>query len=220
MTSTIPPELTKIILIEDDIPYANTLKRALENETDFKVLACFHSAEDALKPNAKWQEANCALVDLELPKAPGNQIVMHLSKSYPEINIVILTAYQDAHATLQVIQSGAHGYMMKDKPLEGIITELRNLRNGGAPLDPRAARTIISSLRLEREKETIAQLSRREIEILELINKGHQYKEIAEQLKISPHTVHSHIKRIYRRLSVSNRRLALQKAQILGIIER
>lgn len=218
MTSTTVTYLTKIILIEDDRAYANILKRTIESESDFKVLACFHNVEDALKASSEWQEADCALVDLELPGAPGNQLVMHLATTYPSIKIIILTAYQDTHAALQSIQCGAHGYMMKDTPLEGILRELRGLRTGGVPLDPRAAKAIMSSLRLN--KETITQLSRREIEILEFINNGQQYKEIAEQLKISPHTVHSHVKRIYRRLSVSDRRAALQKAQILGIIRR
>jgi two-component system NarL family response regulator len=219
MTDTETSETTKIVLVEDDLTYAHILTISLKEEADFRVLGCFHSVEEALEDSCSWEDADCALIDLELPGASGNQLVRHLSKAQPTMKTVVLTAYQDSHAALQAIQYGAQGYIMKDLPLREILRELRSLRSGGTPLDSRAAKVLMAHLRLDQDRDRIAVFSKRETEILGFINAGLQYKEIAGRLNVSPHTVHSHIKRIYRRLQVSDRRSALQKVRLLGIID-
>lgn len=219
MTEAETPETTKIVLVEDDLTYAHILTNSLKEEADFRVLGCFHSVEEAMEASCSWEDADCALIDLELPGASGNQLVRHLSKVQPAMKTIVLTAYQDSHAALQAIQYGAQGYIMKDLPLREILRELRSLRSGGIPLDPRAAKVLMTHLRLDQEKDSIAVFSKRETEILRFISSGLQYKEVADRLNISPHTVHSHIKRIYRRLQVRDRRSALQKARLLGIID-
>lgn len=211
---------TKIVLVEDDPAYLRILEKCLSEQSDFLVVDCFNSVEDALKASDQWADADCALVDLELPGASGNQLVRHLAKTRPTMKTIVLTAYQEGDAALQAIQYGAQGYIMKDLPLVEILNELRNLRNGGNPLDPRAAKAMMDHVRFGQQRASVPVFSKRETEILGFIKAGLQYKEIAGRLKISPNTVHSHVKRIYRRLEASDRRTALQKAQLLGIVTR
>ena len=127
------------------------------------------------------------------------------------------TILEDRDTVFAAIKAGASGYLLKGSPPREVVESLHTLYQGGAPMTPRIAKKVLLEMRGEGGDETEG-LSVRERDILAQIQKGMSYREIGEQFYISPHTVHSHIKRIYEKLQARGRKEALLKARRQGIL--
>lgn len=180
---------------------------------------------DRLKLNNK---IDVILMDIEMPEMDGIKATFEVKNLYPKIKILILTIFDDDDKIFNAIQNGASGYLLKDESPESIYKSIKIVMEGGATMSPSIAAKILNLLSKSEMKENSKtknlidenfDLSKREIEILEELKSGEDYKKIATKLFISPSTVRKHIENIYLKLQVHNKMQAVQKAIEFKIIK-
>jgi DNA-binding NarL/FixJ family response regulator len=206
----------RLAIIEDDTMLRDNLRLLLSGEGSIEVVGAFGSAEEALQ-GLPGCCPELLLVDLGLPGMTGVEFIEKVKHEMPAVEIMAHTIYEDRETVFSAIKAGASGYLLKGSTPREIVEALFNLHDGGAPMSPKIARKVIGEFQLYGPGEQYL-LTPREKEILKRIEAGLAYKEVAEKLSISPHTVHSHIKKIYEKLHARNRREALINARRKGII--
>lgn len=173
------------------------------------------------------QPVALALVDLQLPDGNGRELIEQLRADDPGLGILVVSAWSSEEAILGALRAGATGYVLKERDDIEVSLSIRSVLRGGAPIDPFIARRILELLPAAAPAAaTAAQaapdlgeaLSERESQILRLVADGLSNREIAEQLFLSRYTVESHVKRIYRKLAVSSRTMAVRAARARGVI--
>lgn len=206
----------QIIVVEDRPVIQQRLSDLFERESNFVLRALCTSAEDALE---RLKETPCDLmiIDLELPGMSGEELIPCVSADYPRIKLVVFTVFEDQARIVRLMRKGIDGYLLKDTGDELLLAELSVIMLGGAPLSPRVARKIIEDATAE-PAAAENPLSEREVEILNLTALGLTYKNIADDLNISPNTVRVHISRIYEKLETCNKTEALNRARQLGLL--
>jgi len=208
--------MMRLAIIEDNRMLRENLRILLNGESGIDVVGAFGSAEEALS-----QFPACSpevlLVDLGLPGISGVELIEKAREEMPLVEIMAYTIFEDRETVFAAIKAGASGYILKGSSPREIVEALHSLNSGGAPMSPRIARKVIGEFQENAVGEQYL-LSPREKEILMQIEAGLLYKQIADKLAISPHTVHSHIKKIYEKLHAQNRQDALVKARRKCII--
>ncbi len=162
-----------------------------------------------------------ALVDLMLPDGNGLSLIEAMRKDDPGLGILVISAWSTEESILSALRAGATGYVLKERDDIEVAMSIRSVLRGGAPIDPFIARRILELLPTLPTTISAPQeerLSDRERQILLLVADGLTNREIAERLFLSHHTVESHVKRIYRKLAVSSRTLAIKTARARGVI--
>lgn len=161
------------------------------------------------------------LVDLQLPDGSGSDLVRHL-KSVGEAKCLILTVLGDRTSVIAALDAGADGYLLKDTDPAALVTSILSTLKGFAPISPQAAHFLLDLYHQNARKPgptaDEATLTTREQEVLRLFSRGLSYREAAEVLGISEHTIRDHVKATYRKLSVHSRSEAIFEARQLGII--
>lgn len=163
------------------------------------------------------------LMDIEMPVMNGISAAAQISERFPEIKIIMLTVFDDEDKIFKAIKSGASGYLLKDESVKRIVENIDMVLNGGAPMSATIASKTLKLLKqssdiIQEDSKEDFKLSKREVEVLELLKKGFDYNQIAEKLFISPFTVRKHIENIYKKLQVNNKMQAVQKASSSRII--
>ena len=206
----------QIIVVEDRPVIQQRLSDLFERESNFVLRALCTSAEDALE---RLKETPCDLmiIDLELPGMSGEELIPCVSADYPRIKLVVFTVFEDQARIVRLMRKGIDGYLLKDTGDELLLAELSVIMLGGAPLSPRVARKILEDATAE-PAAAENPLSEREVEILNLTALGLTYKNIADDLNISPNTVRVHISRICEKLETCNKTEALNRARQLGLL--
>lgn len=165
------------------------------------------------------------LMDIEMPEMDGLETVLISKEIYPDIQFLMLTAFSEDEKIFDAVKAGASGYLLKDEKISKIVSSITELLdNGSVPMSPIVAQKTLEMLKnadkslannytnKDKSDEMFDFLSNREIEILHGIVDGLNYKEIAEKLFISPHTVRKHIANIYDKLHVTNKTAAIKIA--------
>lgn len=206
----------QIIVVEDRPVIQQRLSDLFERESNFVLRALCTTAEDALE---RLKETPCDLmiIDLELPGMSGEELIPCVSADYPRIKLVVFTVFEDQARIVRLMRKGIDGYLLKDTGDELLLAELSVIMLGGAPWSPRVARKILEDATSE-PAAAENPLSEREVEILNLTALGLTYKNIADDLNISPNTVRVHISRIYEKLETCNKTEALNRARQLGLL--
>jgi len=219
-----------VIIVEDEPLIQKRLADILLNIGYLKSDLLF--AQNLVQANEQLQShsASFALVDLGLPDGNGIDFIITLKDYDPTITILVISAWSTEDSIFNALSAGATGYVLKERDDLEVSLAIRSVLRGGAPIDPFIAQKILKQLQFN-DKNTLDKslnnlkisdnnsvLSRRELEILELVAQGLSNKEIADQLSISRYTVESHIKHIYRKLAVCNRAKAIDTARNLGLL--
>ncbi len=208
----------KIAVVDDNPQIAYTIKEKIEHTTeDIECKYIAKNGKELLALLQKDSAIDVILMDIEMPVMDGILTTEQLSSLYPEIKIIMLTVFDDDEKIFRAIQAGAMGYLLKDETSEEIIRGIRMILAGGAPMTPTIAAKALNILRnppiiMQSTCEESVMLTKREIEILELLRDGLDYKKIADKLFISPATVRKHIEHVYEKLQVHNKMQAVQKA--------
>ncbi len=154
-----------------------------------------------------------------MPKASGIEVTRWVRAHFPEVGVLILTAYDDDPYVMAVLQAGANGYVLKTAAAEELIQAVRDVNEGKSALDPSVTRKLMSNL-FKRPKKTVAveQLTDRELDVLRLAAKGFTNKAIGVQLGISDRTVQGHLAHIFAKMQANSRTEAVMRAVSLGWI--
>lgn len=209
----------RILIVEDDPMTQDNLKMLLQGERDVKSAEGFGSAEEAIK-GAAWENIDILLSDIDLPgEMNGVDLIAWTQLHHPDITSMAYTIHENRDIVFAAIKAGACGYLLKSSSPRELIESLSELAEGGAPMTPKIARKVIVDMqKVSASDNTESHLTQREKEILQQIDLGLSYKEIAAKLHISPHTVHTHIKKIYEKIQVGSRDEVVRKARRLGWI--
>jgi DNA-binding NarL/FixJ family response regulator len=165
--------------------------------------------------------ADVYLVDLGLPDRDGRDFIRWLVQQQPEALAMVVTVFGDDQHVLTSLEAGAMGYLLKDSPGSEIAQRIVELHEGGSPISPSVARSVIRRFvkavpGVPAEEDN--PLSQRELEVLRLIEKGMTYDEVAQVLDLSWHTVTAYLRRVYRKLQVHSRGEAVFEARQRGIL--
>lgn len=201
---------TTISIVEDNEKLRGTLARVLDRAEGFRCVSQYPSAEDALKdlPNVK---PDVVLMDINLPGMNGVECVRQLKKIAPQIQVMMLTVYEDTENIFDALSAGASGYLLKRTTGPELLDAIREMQRGGSPMTTHIARKVVQSFQRNAPTQAAENLSEREQQVLDLLSKGLMYKEIADKLQISYETVHTYIRRIYEKLQVRTRTEAVAK---------
>jgi DNA-binding NarL/FixJ family response regulator len=200
-----------VSIVEDSDKLRETLVRVLNRADGFRCVSQYANAEDALKdlPQAK---PDVVLMDINLPGMNGVECVRQLKKIAPEIQVMMLTVYEDTENIFDALAAGASGYMLKRTAGKELLEAIAEVKRGGSPMTTHIARKVVQSFQRSAAAEAQTEsLSDREQQVLDLLSRGLMYKEIADKLSISYETVHTYIRRIYEKLQVRTRTEAVAK---------
>lgn len=208
----------KIAIAEDNDYLAKSLIEKFSIFKDkFEIVFRARNGKEIVDYILSNQHPDVILMDIEMPVLDGIKATELINSAFPELKIIILTVFDDDEKLFNAIRAGACGYLLKDEPIGKIADGIEMVLNGGAPMSATIASKTLNLLRksvdtaAESEQETY-NLTKREIEILELLKQGFDYNKTAEKLFISPFTVRKHIENIYKKLQVNNKIQAVQKA--------
>lgn len=215
---------TRIYLIEDDPTILQFVQQALLLRPQWTLLGQASSLAQA-RQEALLCDANVFLVDLGLPDGRGEEVLRLLARHQRDAELLVFTVFGEESRLVGALEAGATGYVLKGCSAEELIAAIEQIRDGGAPISPLLARLLLKQFRSEQDSlpgqtavpdEVV--LSERETDVLKLVAKGYVNKEIAQKLGISPATVGTHIKNLYRKLAVHSRVQVVRVAQERGLL--
>jgi DNA-binding NarL/FixJ family response regulator len=157
------------------------------------------------------------VMDLDMPRLDGIEATRRILTDHPRTAVLVLTSFSDRPRILGAIEAGACGYLLKDVEADEVAAGIRAAARGESPVDPRVARTILTS---QAQPDPGAELSNREAEVLALLVEGLPNKLIARRLEISEKTVKTHLTSIFRTLGVTDRTQAALWAERHGFSAR
>lgn len=200
-----------IAIVEDEKNYNNALKKVINYQQDMKVIAQFFDGNDAMQ-NLPAISPDVVMMDIQLQDMLGIEIIEKLRKEMPDTQFIMCTSFDDEEKIFNSLKAGAMGYLVKGESMDKILSSIRDVYQGGAPMSFSIARKVLKHFeRKLPEIKGFDELTQREKEILELLSEGLLYKEIADQKCISIDTVKKHVGNIYRKLHVNNKVEAINK---------
>lgn len=208
----------RLVIVEDDEGLLDSLTRIMAMQPDISVVGSYLSTEEAME-STDWQVVDVMLVDLSLPGVSGVDLIAAATYQNARLHPLVHTVHDDRESLFAALRAGAAGYVIKGMPVVETLEAVRAVSGGRPTLSPSVARFLIDEFRGREATKPEEGLTRREVDLLTLSAQGLIYKEIGERLSISSGTVHSHIKRIYRKLQVVSREQALSRARALGYLE-
>ena len=212
--------MIKVIIVEDIKPIRVGLSALIEGTPELTCISSYDSCEGLLSELEK-KKPDVILLDIQLNGMSGIEGIKEIRKVLPDVNIIMLTVYEDNKNIFEALMAGASGYLLKTTPPVQIIESIKDANEGGSPMNSSIANKVINLMRLshiEVNKEENLDLSDRETEILQKISNGTGYKNIADELFISIHTVRYHIRNIYEKMQVNSQSEAVSKALRKGLI--
>jgi DNA-binding NarL/FixJ family response regulator len=209
-TSTASP--IKVAIVEDRREIRDGLAMLINGTVGYTCVGAYRSMEETLD-RIHYQLPDVALLDIGLPGMSGIEGLRILKERYPNIQLLILSVYDDDERIFDAMCAGAVGYLLKKTPPSKLLESLQEAVQGGAPMSPEVARRVISLFREVRPPErAVYDLTPHEIRLLKLFVKGHNYKTAAKELSVTVHTISFHLRNIYEKLQVHSKSAAVAKA--------
>ena len=209
----------RLILIEDHADFRESVTMVLTERGGYDCVGGFSTMEDALEAIRGGLTADLVLSDLGLPGMSGIAGIRKIRELLPLARVLVLTAFTDKAKVFAALESGAHGYLVKAGSAVRLLETLDEVLAGGTPLDPKIAGMILQTFRQLSPISDAESLSARECEVLQLSAKGLTRKEIADELKLSEHSVTEYIKRSFDKLHVRSLPAAVSEAIRRGLLD-
>ena len=205
--------MISVLIADDHGVIRDGLGRLIDALEDIELAGTAVDGAEAVE-RSRELAPDVVLMDLDMPRMDGIEATRLITAERPGTAVLVLTSFSDRARILGALSAGACGYLLKDASSDEVADGIRAASRGESPLDPRAARTIITA---RAEPDPIGSLSAREREVLALLVEGLANKLIARRLDISEKTVKSHLTRIFRELGVTDRTQAALWAERHGL---
>jgi DNA-binding NarL/FixJ family response regulator len=203
----------RIAIVEDDHDLRLHFENIVNATNDFVLVGSYSNAEDFEQAVKGIRDIDVVMMDINLPGMTGIECIAKQKVKRPKIQYLICTIFEDSENLFNALCAGSTGYILKSASTTEIEQAIRNIHAGGSPMTPQIARMVISSFPTKKSNaQLLAQLNKREREILDLLAEGYRYKEIADKLFLGVDTVRTYIRNIYSTLQVHSRTDALNKA--------
>jgi DNA-binding NarL/FixJ family response regulator len=200
-----------VSIVEDNRGTRENLVALLECAPGLRVLHSYPNGEEAVRGILK-DVPGVVLMDIQLPGMNGIQCVAQVKAKLPNVQVLMLTTYEDSDLIFESLRAGANGYLLKNMPPSEMIQAIEQVHAGGSPMSMHIARKVVNHFQPNNPAPSeVDQLTKREHEILGLLAKGQPYKEIADHLQISVNTVRVHLHSVYEKLHVQSRTEAVVK---------
>ena len=203
--------MTTVAIVEDNPNIRQSLREWVDSAPGHRCVCDCPDAESALEAIPRLKP-DVVLMDIHLPGESGIACTARLKSLMPALQVIVVTVYRDRDLLFKALKAGACGYLLKRSTPEELLRAIAEVRSGGAPMTGEIARMVVETFQ-KPATETLAaaELSPREIEILDLVAKGLTNKEIGPRLNVSYDTVRAHLRRIYEKLHVRCRTEAVMK---------
>jgi two-component system response regulator DegU len=209
----------KVAIADDHSLVRQGLRRYLETAEGIEVVGEASNGKE-LVDLVKDTSPRIALVDIRMPEMDGLEAARVIRDEYPNVAVIMLSAYDDRQFVVEAVRSGARGYVLKARDAEHLIQTVRLVADGNMVIDPQLVVALAEELSDAKERDRRADtLTAREIEVLQLLAFGHTNRDIAERLFISPDTVKTHLEHIFEKLGASDRTAAVAEALRRRLIE-
>lgn len=196
--------MIRVAIIEDDLVVREGLCEYFNSQVEFTCALAAGSMKMALAALPAVPGIDVALLDLGLPGMGGLEGMPHLRARFPQLDIIVLTVYHDAHRIYQTLCAGATGYLLKSTPLPDIRDAVATVHGGGSVMSPDVARKVLAHFQPVAPAVTSSQLTPRERQIVDALIEGMSYKLIADHLDLSIDTVRFHFRNIYKKLHINS----------------
>lgn len=213
----------RVLLVEDDPSFRDSVIAAMAAVTDVVMPAMAASLAEgrALLTGA---EADVLIVDIGLPDGSGIDLIAAARTTWPRCEVIVATVFGDEDKVLSAIEAGASGYLLKDSMPTSLVDEIRSVHAGGSPVSPMIARQLLRRLRpaaipSPTQETTGAELSAREVQVLERMSLGYTMQETAEFLGVAGSTVQTYVRRIYQKLDVRSKIEAIDAGYKRGLLQ-
>jgi len=215
-------ESINVMLVDDHEVVLEGLIRILEKQGGIKIVTVARSAEEALEKIVRFP-VDVIIVDIQLPGMNGIELIKRVKTNYPEIEAITLTVFDDEQFAKQAIKAGAIGYVIKDAAKDELVKAVRAAAKGESLISTSVARKLIEEIneptgRKKKKEEGFEELSQREVDVIKLMTRGYNNRQIADILFISEHTVKVHIRNIFRKIDVVDRTNAVLWALERGLV--
>jgi NarL family two-component system response regulator LiaR len=196
-------DLIRVLIVDDHLVVRQGLRGFLETYADIQVVS---EAENGVQAVALAHEhvPDVILMDLLMPEMVGVEAIEQIMVFSPATHIIVLTSYTEDEYLFSAMRAGARGYLLKDVEPEDLVNAIRAAVRGQATLHPSVAARLVQGMD-HSDDESLADLTERELDVLQLVARGMSNKEIAEALVIAEGTVKSHVSNILSKLHLSHR---------------
>lgn len=209
----------RVLVVEDDTAIRDSLAATISAHPQLALAGAVGDVATALA--ALRRPHDVVLIDLRLPDGHGIELIREVARA-DQARCIVISVFGDESSVLSAIEAGADGYLLKDAP--DVAESILEVMRGGAPISPAIAAHLLRRFRAPRAPVAAANsprrpaLAPRELELLECLARGLSYREAAQELTLSPHTVADYVKGIYRKLAVNSRGEAVFEAVQSGLI--
>jgi len=212
--------MIRVSIVEDNNTIREGLAALIEGTDDYTCVGAYVDCESFLE-DLPTNNSDVILMDIRLPGINGIEGVKRAKKIDPDLNILMLTIYEESSVVFEALCAGACGYLVKKTPPTRLLEAIKDAHEGGSPMSSHIARQVITVFQqntaINKSNEEY-NLSDREKEVLYHLSEGNNYQEIADSLFISVDTVRHHIRNIYKKLHVHSQSEAVAKAIRKGLI--
>ena len=210
----------KILLAEDHIVVREGTRELLQNETDMEVVGEADDGVQAVQMCGKLRP-DVVIMDIAMPNLNGIEATKQIKEKYPDIAVLVLTAYDDDQYVFALLEAKAAGYLLKTVRGQELISTIRAVCAGESVLQPSIARKVIDRYNAAMRPGSRGlnePLTKKEMDVLKLAARGITNKQIAEELNLKVQTVRSRLKKVFKKLNVSSRTEAVMYALKKGWI--
>jgi len=201
------------VAVIDDAPEVRSALHGLLNSTPDTLCTGTYAGIIPALTGLLENPADIVLVDLRMPEIDGGTGIPMLRGLFPNTQFLVLTMFHEDDDIFRALSNGASGYLLKSDPPDALLTALRDVSAGGAPMSPAIARRVVQTFQKPLQSPDDPVLTQRELATLSLLRAGRGYKGTAADLNISVDTVRTHIRNIYQKLRVHSLIEALAKTK-------
>jgi DNA-binding NarL/FixJ family response regulator len=201
-----------VALVDDKPAIRRGLAVLIDGTPGYRCAGTFGSVEEAMRALAR-EVPDVLLLDINLPGIPGSEGARVLHETYPSMQILMLTIYDENERIFESICNGASGYLLKRTPPSELLGAIRDVHRGGAPMSPEVARKVVQLFRKAGPVEKVDHnLTPHEVRLLGMLAEGYSYQAAANHLDVSINTIRDYIRSIYDKLHVHSKTEAVRKA--------
>ena len=203
--------MISVSIVDDEKKLCQSIATFLDGSPGFRCVSIYGSAEAALE-HLPADRPDVVLMDINMAGMDGIECVRRLKSEAPQIQILMLTVYEDTEKIFNALAAGATGYLLKRLEPDELLQAIRDVQAGGSPMSNSIARKVVASFQeANRAGEKQILLSPREQSVLDCLARGLAYKQIGDELQISINTIRTHLRHIYEKLHVQSRTEAVAK---------
>lgn len=201
----------KIAIFEDNKKFRESLEFVIVTSHDMELCGSFDDTT-RLQNKIEALQPDVVLMDINIPGMNGIEAVKEIKENFPKVNVCMQTVFDDADKIFASLCNGASGYILKNTPPEKILQAIREVAEGGSFFTPSVAKKVLNNFQQQGQHGEFIQLTEKEKEVLKYLVDGLSYKMIADKVKVSYHTIHTHIRNVYEKLHVNSKGEAINKA--------